>query len=83
MWSPAQVHEHAVDPDADTAGGRHPVLHRSQIVLVQRLCLDIPAGSQGDLRLESATLVDRIVQLTEGIGQLMPCLLYTSPSPRD
>src|SRR5437868_13106295 len=57
-----QEHGQPVDPDAQTAAGREPVLQGEEVVLVDRLGLLVAAGGQGGLVLEAAALVDRVVE---------------------
>ncbi len=71
-WVPGEIHEQPVNADADTACRRHAVLHRPEIVLVDTAALLRRRRPQPRLRLEPRTLVDRVVQLAERIGQLAP-----------
>src|SRR5688500_10763318 len=63
-------HEEPVETDADTTRGRHAVLHRAEVVLVHARRLEVAGGPQPRLRLEAPPLVDRVVQLAEGVRQL-------------
>src|SRR3984893_14831847 len=67
---PGEEHAEAVDPDAEPAGGRHAVLQRAEVVLVDRPGLLVAGRPQLCLSLEPRSLVDRVVQLAESIGEL-------------
>jgi hypothetical protein len=68
---PREVHEQAIDPDPDAARGRHAVLHGAQVILVHLTRLVIARRPEPRLRLEPLTLIDRVVQLAEGVRQLL------------
>ena len=53
-------HHQAVDADPEPAGRRQPVLQRAHVALVDRAALG----------LEALALVDRVVELAVGVGQL-------------
>ena len=57
-------------PKAQTAGGRHAVLHGPQVVLVDALGLVVAELSEPGLRLEPPALVDRVVELAERVREL-------------
>ncbi len=65
-----EQHDQAVDAEAHAAGGRHAVLLRAQVVLVDPHRLVVAGVLRGDLRFEAAALVDRIDELGEGVGEL-------------
>src|SRR5258706_8800 len=66
--NPPGAHGEPVDADAEPAGRRHAVLERAQVVLVD-LARRLGVLAR-DLRLEALPLVDRIVQLGEGVREL-------------
>ena len=57
-----------IDADAFAAGRRHAVFERAHVVLVHRVRFLVAGGPIGQLRLEAAALLDRIVELAEGVG---------------
>ena len=65
-------HDEAVDPHPHTAGGRHPVLHGPDVVLVDLVCLVVAARAESGLALETTPLVHRVIELGEGVGDLLP-----------
>src|SRR5687768_18024768 len=65
-----EIHEEPVEADADAARGRHAVLHGAQVVLVHPRRLEVAGRPQPRLRLEAPPLVDRVVQLAEGVREL-------------
>ena len=64
-----QEHGQAVDPDAEAATGRQAVLQGREVVVVDGLGFLVTAGGQNGLGLEALPLVDRVVELGEGVGQ--------------
>src|SRR3954469_19179956 len=67
-----EEHHEAVDPDADPARRRHPVLEREQVRLVERLRLLVARRRVTDLLLEAPPLVVGIVELGERVADLHP-----------
>src|SRR4051794_15451806 len=65
-----QQHREPVDPDADPARGRHSVLQRANVVLVERRRVLVARRGVADLLLEPCALVVRIVELGEGVREL-------------
>src|SRR6185312_14556362 len=65
-----QRHDETVDPQAEAASRRHPVLQRLQEVLVERLRLLVAGAQQLLLLLEATPLLVRVVQLAERVGEL-------------
>ena len=65
-----EQHGQAIDPDALAGRGRHAVLERADVVLVvvHRLLLAALLGVH--LGLEPLLLIERVVQLGEGVGDL-------------
>src|SRR5215203_4808322 len=66
-----EVHEETIDADAHAAHRRHAVFHRAEIILVYPTGLEIARREQPGLGLEPLALVDRVVELTEGIRHLL------------
>ncbi len=65
-----EEHGQAVDADPEAAAGRHAVLQGAEVVLVDRAGLEV-AGLLGQLLgLEPRSLLDGVVQLAVGVGQL-------------
>ena len=64
-----QEHHEAVDAEAEAACRRHAVLQCIDEVIIH-LCAAIRLNglALGDLTLEAAALVDRVVQLGEGVA---------------
>src|SRR5687768_16971211 len=65
-----QVHEQPVEPDTHPAHRWHAVFHGAQVVLVHPAGLLVAGRTELGLRLESPPLVDGIVELAEGVGEL-------------
>ena len=65
-----EQHDEAVNAEAHTAGRRQAVLERPHVVGVDPLRLLVTQLFERGLRLESSQLVDRVVELTERIGEL-------------
>ncbi len=65
-----EQHHAAVDADAQAARGGQAVLQGVDIVLVHHAGLVVAHLTQGQLVLEAAALVDGIVELGEGVGEL-------------
>ncbi len=63
-------HHQPVEADAEPAGRRQPVLERADVVLVDVLGLLVAGRLGGGLGLEARALVDRVVELGVGVGQL-------------
>ena len=57
-------------PTPFAAGRRQAVLERADVVLVHLVRLEVAARAVLQLRLEPPALLDRIVQLAEGVGHL-------------
>ena len=57
-------------PDAEPAARRQTVFQRGDVILVERLGLLVAGGARQHLRLEAGALIDRIVELGEGVGDL-------------
>src|SRR3954447_23609287 len=68
----AEQHHQAVDPHAQPAGRRHPVLERLDEDLVVGLGLLVALGLQADLGLEARALLVGVVELGERVGDLHP-----------
>jgi hypothetical protein len=67
-----QQHDQAIDADPLARRGRHAVLQRPHVVLVEPVGLVVTARLHLRLLLEAGQLVDRIVELAVGVGQLAP-----------
>lgn len=65
-----QQHDAAVDADSKAAGGGQAVLQGVDIVLVHHASLAVALGPQLHLLLEPLLLVDRVIQLGEGVAHL-------------
>src|SRR5437016_2135331 len=65
-----QQHDEPVNADPIAGGGRHAVVERAQEVLIQALGRQVSLGPLGHLRLEASALVQGVVQLREGVGDL-------------
>ena len=63
-----EEHHQPIDADALAAGRRHAVLERPDVVLVHGVRLGVALRALGELRLEAAALLGRIVELAEGVG---------------
>ena len=63
-------HDEAVDADAFAGGRRHPVFERAQKVFIDQVGFFVTRRVLCGLRFESLALVERIVQLREGVGNL-------------
>src|SRR5690606_31834082 len=63
-------HRQSIDADALTGGRRHAVLEGPDVVLVVVHRLRLTARLGLDLGLEALLLVQRIVELAEGVGDL-------------
>ena len=64
-------HDQAVDTDTDTEGRRHTILQRAQEIVVDDHRLVVTLVGKTHLRDETLLLIDRIVELRIGIGQLL------------
>ena len=65
-----QEHDQTVDADAAAACGRHTVLEGTNEVLVHEFRFVVAGLAQFDLMLEAFDLVERVVQLGIGVGEL-------------
>src|SRR5687768_9066747 len=63
-------HDETVDADAFACCRRHAVFERAQKIFIEIMCFFITRLALYDLRFESFTLIERIVQLREGVGNL-------------
>ena len=63
-------HHQPVEPDPEPAGRRQPVLERPDVVVVDVLGLLVAGRLGRRLGLEPRALVDRVVELRVGVGQL-------------
>ena len=66
-----EQHHEAVDADADARGGGHAVLERAEEVLVDDHRFVIALVGQAHLIHETLFLVDGVVELRVGVGQLL------------
>ena len=67
-----EQHDQPVDADAETAGRRQAVLERAEVVLVDVARLGVAGRLGARLGLEARALVDRVVELAVGVGELAP-----------
>ena len=67
-----QQHDQAVDPHAHPTRGRHAVLEGADVVEVDVAGLGIAGGLGPGLVAEAGQLLDRVVELAVGVGQLAP-----------
>src|SRR5207249_8904029 len=67
-----EQHEQPIDADPLAGRGRHPLLQRTHVVLVEPVRLLVTALQQLRLFAEPRELVDRIVQLAVRVGELAP-----------
>ena len=63
-------HREPVDPEPETAGRRHPVRERLDVVGIALLGLDVAAGALGGLHREALRLLLGVVQLGERVAEL-------------
>ena len=68
-WSVSSI-DHAIDADAQAAGGRHAVLQADEKVLVERLGLGVASLASAHLLQEALALDARVVQLRKRVGDL-------------
>ena len=69
-------------PMPSPAGRRHAVFERADVVLVHRVRFGIARGPFGQLRLEAAALLGRIVQLAERVRHLESADVQLEPLDR-
>src|SRR5450759_703680 len=77
-----QQHDEPVDADAFPAGRWQAVLERADVVLVHRVRLEVAARAVLQLRFEASPLLDRIVELAEGVRHLEPADVELEPLDR-
>ena len=65
-------HHQAIDADAFSGRGRHPIFERAQKIFVDEMGFFVTRGALRGLRFKSLALVERIVQLGEGVRDLPP-----------
>ncbi len=65
-----QQHDEPIDADALAGGRRQAVLEGADVVLVHDVRFEVAGGPAGQLGLEAAALLRRIVELAEGVGHL-------------
>src|SRR5438067_4541402 len=63
-----QQHDEAINADADSGGGRHPVRERADVILVQHHRLFIAALTLLSLVKKTVVLFLRIIQLRKAVG---------------
>src|SRR5690606_30850619 len=63
-----QQHDETIHADPHSAGRRHAVLQRPDVVLVVRLRFLVPLLPQPNLCFEALPLVERVVELAERVG---------------
>src|SRR5688572_26512551 len=64
--------QHPVDAHAEAGDGRHPVLHREEVVLVHLHGLLVPSGARAGLLPEALPLVVGVHELGVGVHDLPP-----------
>src|SRR5262245_19418990 len=69
-WTVREQHHQAIDADALPAGRRQAVFEGADVVLVHLVRFEIAALAVLRLRFEAAALLQRVVQLAEGVGDL-------------
>ena len=77
-----EQHDQTVDAHAHAACRRHAVLERAHVVLVEAHRLVVAHVLRLNLRAGNARLVDRVVQLAEGVGVLVPADEHSKRSVR-
>src|SRR5207245_2716592 len=65
-----QIHEESIDTNAHSSHGRHSVFHCAQIILVYPGCFHISRRFQPRLRLETTSLIERVIELAERVRHL-------------
>ena len=68
--TPVEQHHEPVDAEAEAARRRQAVLEGPEVVLVDGAGLDVAGLLLALLVLEAGPLLDRVVQLAEGVAQL-------------
>src|SRR5579884_1520143 len=68
--STGQDHRQPVDPDALASSGRHGIAESAYVILVHHMRFFIPARLTRKLRLETAPLLLRVIQLCESVCDL-------------
>jgi hypothetical protein len=63
-------HDQTVDADAFAGGRGHAVFQGPDIILVEHRMDLLVAAAFGDLLGKTLALIDRVVQFTEGVGNL-------------
>ena len=63
-----EEHDEAVDADAFAGGRRHAVFEGAQKILVDSMGFFVPGFMLGGLGFESLTLIERVIQFREGVG---------------
>ena len=63
-----EKHDQAIDADAFAGGRRHAVFEGAQKILVHSMGFFVAGFMLGRLGFESLALIERIVQLREGVG---------------
>ena len=74
-----QQHRQAVHTHAEAAVGGHAIAHGAQIILVERVLLRVVGVVVASHFEETLFLIERIVQLGEGVAQLKACCITFEP----